>query len=60
VGELFRFPRYDDPWRGSRFEGTFWKKVTTSVYINMKKLGLRPRIDDPNRNVYEEKDKSAF
>jgi len=55
VGDLFRFPRYDDPWLGTDHEGDFWKKVNQSSYVNLKILSVRRVIDDPNRIVWKEK-----
>ena len=59
VGELFRFPKYDDPWRGTQHEGSFWKKVNPSSYVNIKRRSVRPRIDDPNRSIYREEQSPA-
>ena len=54
VGDLFRFPKYDDPYKKTEHEGAIWKKVTPSSYINVKTRRKRSGIDDPNRSVYKE------
>ena len=54
VGDFFRFPQYDDPWRGAKEEGAVWRKVGHSFYANIKSLRKREGIDDPNRSVYKD------
>jgi hypothetical protein len=54
VGDVFRFPQYDDPWKGSENEGLVWKKANQGFYVNIKNSHRRQGIDDPNRNVWKE------
>jgi hypothetical protein len=54
VGDVFRFPKYDDPWNGTPAEGATWKKANQRSYLNVNKLRDRRNIDDPNRTVYND------
>jgi hypothetical protein len=53
VGDLFRFPRYDDPWQGREAEGAVWQKIGASAYRG-EKVPQRIRIDNMTRSVYKE------
>jgi hypothetical protein len=54
VGDVFRFPEYDDPWKGLPNAKALWKKVNHAFYVNLRDFRFRQGIDDPHRNVYKE------
>jgi hypothetical protein len=59
VGDLFRFPHYDDPLTGTVNEGALLRKINHGSYVSVKDIRHRLGIDDPTRHVYREQTVAA-